>query len=95
MIMETATIHVIPGREAEFLSALAKAKDVLARAAGWQVIHVHRGIERPDVFMLAIGWESLEAHTVGFRGGELFVEWRELIGPYFAQPPEVEHWEFV
>jgi hypothetical protein len=24
---------------------------------------------------------------------ELFVRWRELIGPYFAAAPEVEHFE--
>ena len=51
-----------------------------------------RGIERPSAFLLVIAWETLEDHTVGFRGGELFVEWRALIGPFFAEPPEVEHW---
>lgn len=92
MIFETATMSVQPGREEEFLSALERAKEVLAQAAGWREIRVHRGIERPSTFLLVIGWATLEDHTVGFRGGELFAQWRAIIGPYFAEPPQVEHW---
>ena len=92
MIVETATIAVQPGREDEFVRALEDAKLVLAQAHGWRGITVHRGIERPSVFLLAITWETLEDHTEGFRGGALFGQWRALIGPYFAEPPAVEHW---
>lgn len=93
MIMETATISVVPGREDDFLAALELARGVLAQADGWRELHVHRGIERPSTFLLAIGWETLEDHTEGFRGGPLFGQWRALIGPYFAEPPLVEHWQ--
>lgn len=92
MIVETATISVRPGSEDEFIRALEEAKGVLAQAHGWRGITVHRGIERPSVFLLAITWETLEDHTEGFRGGALFGQWRALIGPYFAEPPAVEHW---
>lgn len=95
MILETATISVLPGQEEQFLAALEQAKEVLAQAAGWREIRVQRGIERPSVFLLAITWESLEDHTVGFREGELFGQWRSIIGPYFAEPPVVEHWDLV
>ena len=44
-------------------------------------------------FLLAIGWNTLEDHTEGFRGGDLFVQWRAILGPFFAEPPQVEHWE--
>ncbi|MGB7981894.1 MAG: antibiotic biosynthesis monooxygenase [Candidatus Nanopelagicales bacterium] len=95
MIIETATICVVPGQEDRFLAALEQARAVLARAAGWRAIHVHRGIERPSTFLLAIEWETLEDHTEGFRGGEIFAQWRALIGPYFAEPPQVEHWHLL
>ncbi|MGB8019910.1 MAG: antibiotic biosynthesis monooxygenase [Candidatus Nanopelagicales bacterium] len=95
MILETATISVIPGQEDAFLVALAEAKGVLARSEGWRDIHVRRGIERPSTFQLVIGWETLEHHTEGFRGGELFGQWRAIIGPHFAEPPQVEHWTIV
>lgn len=92
MILETATISVIPGQEDAFLAALEDAKGVLLRAEGWREIRVRRGIERPSTFQLVIGWETLEDHTEGFRGGELFGQWRAIIGPHFAEPPQVEHW---
>jgi len=40
-------------------------------------------------------WAKLENHTVDFRGSKNFTEWRELVGKYFAGPPEVEHTETV
>jgi hypothetical protein len=40
-----------------------------------------------------IRWRTLESHTVDFRGSPLFQEWRALVGPHFASPPEVEHCE--
>jgi len=95
VIVETATIAVEPGREEQFVEALEQAKRVLAQAPGWRDIRVHRGVERPSVFLLAITWETLEDHTEGFRGGELFGQWRALIGPFFAEPPQVEHWAIL
>lgn len=90
--METATIEVLEGQELAFEAALEQAKKVLTQAKGFNVIHVHRGIERPSTYLLALGWDTLEDHTIGFRESDLFVQWRELIGPFFANPPQVEHW---
>lgn len=95
MIMEVAYITVLEGQEEAFLDALEQAKQVLARAHGFHVLHVHRGIERPSTFLLAIGWERLEDHTVGFREGPLFPEWRSHISPFFAEAPHVEHWTLL
>jgi len=95
MIMETAFIAITPGLEADFEAAIEEAKKVLAEAAGFEVIHLHRGIERPNTYLLAIGWRSLEDHTVGFRESELFPKWRAIIGPFFAEAPHVEHWTLL
>ena len=92
MIIETATMSVEAGREEQFLAALEQARQVLARAPGWRELRVHRGIERPSTFLLVIGWETLEDHTETFRGSDLFVQWRAILGPFFAGPPQVEHW---
>lgn len=92
MIMETAYITVSPGRADEFEEVLKSALDIVREAEGFIDVHVHRGIERPDVVMLAIAWESLEAHTVGFRESSRFTAWRTAISPFFAEPPKVEHW---
>ena len=42
-----------------------------------------------------VQWDTLENHTVDFRGSSDFAEWRALVGSYFANPPEVEHTETV
>lgn len=92
MILETAIIHVIPGKESDFLNALEEAKEVLKSAKGWKSISVARGIERDSSFLLRIEWETLANHTVDFREGPLFAEWRRIIGPFFEKAPDVEHW---
>ena len=95
MIIETAQIEIQPGQNEQFLAALDEAKKLLHSAKGFNGIYVHHGVERPNVFLLALEWDTLEDHTVGFRESDLFVQWRALIGPFFANPPTVEHWELL
>ena len=96
MILEAAVMTIIPGLEEQFLVALETAREsVLAQAPGWLGLEVRRGIERPNSYLLFLSWATLEDHTVTFRGGELFVAWRAMLGPYFAEPPVVEHWAEV
>jgi hypothetical protein len=38
-----------------------------------------------------VGWETLENHTVDFRGSEDFQTWRGLVSHCFDGAPEVEH----
>ena len=91
MIVERALVPITPGSEADFEAALREARDVVAQAEGFRSIRVSRGIESPSTYMLILEWDTLEDHTVGFRESELFTRWRALIGPYFAEPPAVEH----
>jgi heme-degrading monooxygenase HmoA len=93
MIMETAYMDIVPGQEQEFEAAFAEAKKIVAQAKGFNVIHLHRGVERPNTYLVAIGWDTVEDHMVGFRESELFTQWRGLLGPHFANPPQVEHWD--
>ena len=95
MIVERAAIHVLPGREAEFEAAFAEARKVAAEADGIGELTIARGIESPSTYLLLVEWDSLEDHMVGFRESERFVRWRALIGPFFASPPEVEHFQPV
>jgi heme-degrading monooxygenase HmoA len=52
-------------------------------------------VESPERYVLMVWWETLEAHTVGFRASPLFAQWRAIVAPFFAQPPRVEHFELV
>jgi len=91
MITEIAQIEVKPGAETDFEGAVGKARAVFVRAKGFQGFELHRSIEKPQRYRLVIKWDTLENHTVDFRGSELFTEWRGLVSPFFASPPEVEH----
>ncbi len=93
MILERAILAVTPGSEREFEAAIEQARHVISRAEGFRSFALHRGIERPSSYLLLVEWETLDDHMKGFRESELFVRWRELIGPYFAADPEVEHYQ--
>ena len=56
---------------------------------------MQRGIDSPERYLLMIWWQTLENHTVDFRQGPLFTEWRGFIGPFLAGPPHVEHFDLA
>ncbi len=96
MILELADIRIHPGHNAAFEQAIRQGLDtVISRAQGFKGAKVNRGVESPERYVLQVFWDTLEDHTVAFRGGPLFAEWRALVGPFFAAPPVVEHFELV
>jgi heme-degrading monooxygenase HmoA len=96
MILEIADIRIQPGRQAEFDEAILRGlSTVISQARGFQGYKVNKGIESPERYVLMIFWDTLEDHTVAFRGGPLFAQWRAIVGPFFAQPPVVEHFELL
>ena len=96
MILELADIRIQPGQQAAFDEAIVRGvTSVIAQAKGFRGWKVEKGIESPERYVLQIFWETLEDHTVHFRGGPLFAQWRAIVGPFFAQPPAVEHYVLV
>ena len=91
MITEVASIRVKPGEEARFESAVREAAKVFERAEGCLGLSLQRSIEEPALYQALIRWRTVEDHTVAFRSGPLFHEWRALVGPSFAEPPPVMH----
>jgi len=95
MITEHALLEVVPGREEEFLTALKKAKALIAASPGFVSLRVERGLERPGCFLLLVEWERLEDHTEGFRGSDAYQEWRTALHHFYDPFPVVEHFEAV
>ncbi|MEZ7834005.1 MAG: antibiotic biosynthesis monooxygenase [Burkholderiaceae bacterium] len=92
MILELADIRIHAGQHAAFEAAVELGiSTVAAKANGFLGHTLHKGIESADRYVLQISWSSLEDHTVGFREGPLFPQWRAIVGPFFSQPPVVEH----
>ncbi len=96
MILELADIRIKPEEKANFEKAIVLGvESVIRHAQGFQGYKVNRCIESPDRYLLQIFWNTLEDHTVGFRQSEAFGRWRAIVGPFFASPPHVEHFELV
>src|SRR6478736_4480408 len=96
MILEIAEIRIAPGQQAAFDEAITRALTTVAvQAKGMRGYKVNKGIESPERYVLQIFWDTLENHTVDFRQGPLFAQWRAIIGPFFASPPVVEHFDLV
>lgn len=96
MILELADIRIAPGRQAAFDEAIQRGlTTVVSQAKGFRGFKVNKGVETPERYLLQIFWDTLENHTVDFREGPLFAQWRAIVGPYFAQPPVVEHFTLL
>jgi heme-degrading monooxygenase HmoA len=96
MILELADLRIHPGQQAEFEAAIQRGiAEVINQAQGFRGAKVNRSLESPERYILQIFWATLEDHTVVFRGGPLFAQWRAIVGPFFAAPPQVEHFALV
>lgn len=96
MILEIADIRIQPGQQAAFEEAIQRGiATVIQNARGFHSAKINRGIESPERYVLQILWGTLEDHVVGFRESPLFAQWRGIVGPFFAAPPQVEHFELV
>jgi heme-degrading monooxygenase HmoA len=95
MITEHAVLPVIPGRETEFMETMDRARAIIASAPGFISLRVGRCIEQPANFLLLVEWETLEAHTEGFRNSAEYQEWRALLHHFYDPFPVVEHFETV
>ncbi|HYK86338.1 MAG TPA: antibiotic biosynthesis monooxygenase family protein [Ktedonobacteraceae bacterium] len=93
MTTEIALFTALPGKEDELGQAILRGLDVIRQHPGLISARVERCIERPEQYILINIWTSLEAHTVDFRGGTLFPQWRSHINGLFKDNPQVFHYE--
>jgi len=96
MILELADFSIHPNQNAAFEEAIQRGlASVISHAKGFEGFKVNRCIENPQRYVLQIFWTTLENHTVDFRESPAFTEWRAIVGPFFASPPVVQHFELV
>lgn len=96
MILEIADIVIQPGKNTEFDLAIERGvREVIAKAIGFRNFKVQKGLENPQRYILMIEWETLDNHIVDFRNSPAFLEWRAIVGPFFAAPPVVEHFQLL
>ena len=95
MILEVARLNITPGREAEFESSFQLASKIISSMHGYISHQLQRCLENQSQYLLLVNWETLEDHTVGFRGSPDYQEWRKLLHHFYAPLPTVEHYELV
>lgn len=91
MILEVATLDVRPGQESAFEEAFMKASSIIASMPGYRGHELQRGIETTNRYILLVRWDTLEDHTIGFRGSPQYQEWKGLLHHFYDPFPTVEH----
>lgn len=95
MILEIALLNVIPTQTAEFEAAFTQAAPIIASMPGYISHQLQRCIENSSRYALLVRWQTLEDHTVGFRGSPQYQEWRRLLHHFYDPFPTVEHFELI
>jgi heme-degrading monooxygenase HmoA len=93
MILEVATLNVIPGQEAAFEAAFHRAAPILAGSRGYISHELRRCLEHPSRYILLAQWQTLEDHIIGFRGSPAYREWKTLLHHFYDPFPTVEHYD--
>ncbi|MCM5682013.1 antibiotic biosynthesis monooxygenase [Schlegelella sp. S2-27] len=95
MILEVATLDVRPGQEEAFESAFREAAPIIDGTPGCLGHQLQRCLERRNRYVLLVRWNTLEDHTLGFRGSPGYQRWKALLHHFYDPFPTVEHYEAV
>jgi heme-degrading monooxygenase HmoA len=95
LIVELAILEAKAGEAVGMREGLTRARAIIARSPGYLGSSFHQSIERPERFALYITWETVADHTVGFRKGPLFPEWRAQWAEYLGGTPDVLHYQII
>lgn len=92
MILEVAVLDVRPGESEAFEAAFRQAQAIIASMPGYRSHQLQRCVENADRYLLLVEWDTLEAHTVGFRQSAEYQRWKELLHRFYDPFPTVEHY---
>jgi heme-degrading monooxygenase HmoA len=66
MIFEHAQLTIPIDGEPAFLESYPGVRDNLLASPGCRSVDLHRSLDRPRVYLLRVGWNSLSDHTEVF-----------------------------
>lgn len=95
MILEAVILDVISGKEREFESAFSEASNIIASMVGYSSHQLQHCLEKENRYLLLVRWETLEAHTIGFRGSSEYQEWKKRLHHFYDPFPTVEHYKLI
>jgi len=92
MVTEIAILDVKHGEENDFENTFREAQNIISGMAGYVSHTLQKGIENPSRYLLKVEWETLEDHTIGFRGSKDYLKWKKLLHHFYDPFPVVEHY---
>ena len=72
--------------------AIAEALPLMTATPGFIGFELRRCHGNADCFLLLVRWETIEAHTIGFRGSDRYQQWRQKLHHFYEPFPVVEHY---
>jgi heme-degrading monooxygenase HmoA len=95
MILEVAILNIRPGQGEAFEAAFRQAAPLIAATPGYLSHELQKCLETPDRYILLAYWETVEAHTIGFRQSPEYQAWKKLLHHFYDPFPVVEHFESI
>ena len=96
MITEIAEFKIRPEDRTAFLEAINRAAVAyLAKSEGYLGHSIYASQESPGRVVLQVQWHLWKPTPWAFASRPAFTQWREVIGPFFQSPPNVEHFDDV
>ena len=95
MVLEVAILDVKPELRSDFEPAFEKAQVIISSMPGYISHELQQCMEDNNRYLLLVKWQTLEAHTVGFRESGQYQEWKQLLHHFYHPFPEVLHFEKV
>jgi heme-degrading monooxygenase HmoA len=93
MILEVAVLNVRAGQSAEFEAAFQQAAPLMMSRPGYIAHELQKCVEISHRYILLASWQTIEAHTIGFRQSAEYQEWKHLLHRFYDPFPTVEHFE--
>ncbi len=89
-VLERAELHIRPESRQAFQEVVPSALPLLRQARGCRSVELLTGVERPDVHLLLLEWDSVAAHEE-FTGTPDFARFVGLVKDLLAGPTGAEH----
>ncbi|RKN85601.1 antibiotic biosynthesis monooxygenase family protein [Paenibacillus ginsengarvi] len=94
-VLEVAILQVKAGMTASFEESFKRASRIISGMKGYRGHELQRCLEDDHRYVLLVKWDTLEDHTVGFRGSSEYAEWKSLLHHYYDPFPTVEHYNRI
>ncbi len=84
-----------PRRRSRVRVGLRAGPPLISCQPGFRNLSLSRSKESPKLYLLLVEWDSIEAHTDGFRTSNEYQDWKRLLHHFYEPFPTVEHFTAI